>query len=877
VRRNRTFRLVALASVAALCGCGGGGSSSTPRPQPPDLSGVWAGSWQGVDPVLGPVTGLWEGNVAQGASNVSGSGTLTGDVDCMDGALSGMSNGTALTGTLNRTPCSLNSWQLTALSTADEAASGSWSQSNSNASGTFNGVRIARPGGPRIAFVSPAGGLPGTLVTIVGSAFDSTAAGNSLAFGNSIAVSALLSASATVLSARVPAGIVTAPVSLKTSAGSARSPRPFIFDVTSPAAIANTSVPVAAHPQAVAFSPDGRKLYVASQGSVTTDSLGYFSIPDVPASLRFNINCNADYSSTAVVCASDTMSSSYAFTDYGEQGSGAYNFGFNGLSGDVYLGDGSRCGTDNELFGVHSTAKVTLLDASNKALVTVPVDAFGNWAVPTTSYPTATQVLYRCEGATPITLPGTGTVYFQGTGAPAIGGMTATLNGNPVGTYLAEPTLGDGFPAEAEIYQMRSTDYLAFKGIDSRKSSCQYYKAIGAVQDCGSKGEFIGAISYRDWQRAVHIGPYAREGGVKAHATYVNKVDLNLTRVQDSVRYGTSSLATVVCNHLGPKVVTPNDVLNPSQASIDTAVGKAIAGEDLVACVAMDYQLNPGVNGNQKFVRFYIFGPSGELLPSVNLDGRGEKFMPGSCVSCHGGDHYAGHFPEDGAGSADFGGHMLPYDKGNFEFSDVDGLTDQQREKAIYHLNQNLLSVDPAPASPNPQVPGALTVAGQNLISGWYSNPLLPAHTLDQNYIPPDWQSFINSDTPYYAPIDSRFYRRVLARTCRTCHVNQIPHYNFDIPSVYIVNFNYYELYRSTCGSIDSSGDITQDLSRVLTMPNSAVTFNRYWLSIGTTDPAPGPYQNESTDLPQILEDFYGFGYCGSERHVPPNGPSIFF
>jgi len=40
------------------------------------------------------------------------------------------------------------------------------------------------------------------------------------------------------------------------------------------------------------------------------------------------------------------------------------------------------------------------------------------------------------------------------------------------------------------------------------------------------------------------------------------------------------------------------------------------------------------------FARFLIFGPNGDLLPSVNLDGNGEKFVPGACVACHGGRNY---------------------------------------------------------------------------------------------------------------------------------------------------------------------------------------------------------------------------------------------
>jgi YVTN family beta-propeller protein len=187
----------------------------------------------------------------------------------MDGAVSGAVSGKTFPGTLDRSPCGKNSWQLLALSTADETASGSWSQQGSNAQGTFTGQRIAKPGGPRIEFVSPPAGAPGTIVTIVGTSFDSTAANNAVYFGNSVPASEIVSSSATALSVRVPGQATTAPITISTPANKAQSPRAFSADVTSPAAMVSASVAIGSGPQSVAFSPDGRKLYVASRGSVT--------------------------------------------------------------------------------------------------------------------------------------------------------------------------------------------------------------------------------------------------------------------------------------------------------------------------------------------------------------------------------------------------------------------------------------------------------------------------------------------------------------------------------------------------------------------------------------------------------------------------------
>ncbi|MEY2920338.1 MAG: hypothetical protein RL261_1643 [Pseudomonadota bacterium] len=274
--KRHPARLVILIIVTAAmtaCGGGGGGGSSgggggQPPRTAPDLAGVWAGSWQGSDPALGVVTGTWDATLSQTPNGVTGAGYLLGDVDCMDGSVQGTAGKTDITGTLSRTPCQQNSWKLTALSTDSASATGSWTQSVSKAQGTFTGVRIAVPGGPRIRFLSPPAGAPDTIVTVVGSGFDPSRLNDSLFFSNGVPAG-LLAATDSVLYARVPGTTGTAPVVLRTPVNQALSPRPFSVDVTAPEALAGESTAVASGPQGIAFSPDGRKLYVASQGSVS--------------------------------------------------------------------------------------------------------------------------------------------------------------------------------------------------------------------------------------------------------------------------------------------------------------------------------------------------------------------------------------------------------------------------------------------------------------------------------------------------------------------------------------------------------------------------------------------------------------------------------
>ena len=175
-------RLVAAFLLLIAAGCGGG--NDAPPPEVPDLSGVWAGSWQGTEPGgLGPVSGTWEVEITQGESSASGPSELRGDIDCMPGQMQtdpGASG--AVTGTVARSPCASVTWMLTALSVAEGSASGSWSNSGTGGGGTLSGTRIARLDGPRVRFVNPPGAKPNAIVTVSGLRLSPLAALDGLAF-----------------------------------------------------------------------------------------------------------------------------------------------------------------------------------------------------------------------------------------------------------------------------------------------------------------------------------------------------------------------------------------------------------------------------------------------------------------------------------------------------------------------------------------------------------------------------------------------------------------------------------------------------------------------------------------------------------------------
>ena len=261
---NSLFKVVALLSVLILFSCGGREPiGSTP---PNDLSGVWAGTWSGTDPVFGPVSGNWETEINEFGYRFKASARLSGDVDCPDGEIAGAAGADFIaSGTITREPCKPNEWILTAVSLLDRSASGIWTQPDTAAQGTFTGSQIATPDGPRILFFKPPGGLPNSIITIVGTGFDPF---NTLNF-NAVLPTDFLTAQdpASTIIARVPTSATSGPILVTTPTGTAISPTSFNASVSSPIPALRHTLYTASSPEGVAFSPDGRHAFVANKGS----------------------------------------------------------------------------------------------------------------------------------------------------------------------------------------------------------------------------------------------------------------------------------------------------------------------------------------------------------------------------------------------------------------------------------------------------------------------------------------------------------------------------------------------------------------------------------------------------------------------------------
>lgn len=582
----------------------------------------------------------------------------------------------------------------------------------------------------------------------------------------------------------------------------------------------------------------GVTVQLSNGSSVVTDMKGQFFIPNVPEGAT-DVSYKTPDSLTFKKLRGITVDASKNIFPRSPTTADPYINGqvdFTGslqVAGSVRLADNAFCGIRDEFF-THSSApnlfrgpisgSAQLLDSSGNSLSeSFPINHYGDFLIirGPVDPNTKAKVRITCEDetfdSTELQLPASGPVtpplsITLPNSRPTITKMTVLQDGRDEGrpdlpkatTLLPEMALSPG-----------DDTFLTYKGIDTRKSACAYYRAIGAVQGCDANGFPTGAqLTLAQWRSKFNLSPFPNgspsnpvaSGGEEVRIQYINRSDLNLGRDMQAIKLADGSIAYNTCNYPGPQDVrdrlgTPKKIGDETQADIDLALDNARRGIGMVVCVAMDYSVIDGINNNQPFTKFYTFGPTGELLLSVSLDGTREKFMPGTCTNCHGGNAYGGQFPyteingELKTGHPDLQSHWQPFDLANLRFSSTLDL--QAAKTAIKELNFRMKLT----ALTTPRTRELIGVDGA---SGWYK-----AGGLDQD------ASFVPSQVRQQ---DKLFYPSIIQPSCQTCHAAQgtttesVPEKLDDVARI--------------CG-----GETTLTLNH--TMPNALVPFERFWLSNG--------------------------------------------
>ena len=263
--------------------------------------------------------------------------------------------------------------------------------------------------------------------------------------------------------------------------------------------------------------------------------------------------------------------------------------------------------------------------------------------------------------------------------------------------------------------------------------------------------------------------------GTQLTFVFGDKKDLGYGRRMNARRNADGTLAFFVENYL----IKNNGAYAYSTLNLDAAVVRDT--QWLVGVNAIEF--SPGPNGGAAFPKFYNFNAvTGQRAVFVDLDGRGDKAMPGPCISCHGGRGDA-LTPNDATGKPRFNlvqngasqargdvqAHMHPFELDAFDFSSSPGFTRAESEAPMKTVNTWILCTYPiAAASTAPEdacrravKPGEWQGTAADLIKSAYGGDGLPNAKFADTYVPASWVT----------AGQSTLYTEVVAPSCRTCHI----------------------------------------------------------------------------------------------------------
>ena len=188
----------------------------------------------------------------------------------------------------------------------------------------------------------------------------------------------------------------------------------------------------------------------------------------------------------------------------------------------------------------------------------------------------------------------------------------------------------------------------------------------------------------------------------------------------------------------------------------------------------------PDCAASVKFSKYFNFDPAtGQRQNMLDLDGRGQKAMPGVCISCHGGradpltpqSTYALVENSLSRKRGDVQARLQGFDVDSFEWSMTPGFTRADQESVLKIFNQWVLCSYPGGGSVtgtwgmcNRPLAGANEWQGTaaTLIQDWYGGSTMPNAQFSDAYLPAGW----NTGAP-----NVQLYRQVVAPFCRTCHL----------------------------------------------------------------------------------------------------------
>ena len=263
--------------------------------------------------------------------------------------------------------------------------------------------------------------------------------------------------------------------------------------------------------------------------------------------------------------------------------------------------------------------------------------------------------------------------------------------------------------------------------------------------------------------------------GTQVTAVFGDSRDLGFGRRMTARQNPDGTLAFFVENYL----VKTGAAYGFSPINLEAAIVRD--PKSLVYLAAIEF--SPGPAGGISFAKFFNFNVvTGVRDIMVDIDGRGDKAMPGPCLTCHGGRADA-LTPPDASGKPRFNllqnavsrtrgdtqGQLPPFEVDGFQFSTTPGYTRAEQEASFKTMNRMILCSYPLPAPSTfledacrrPALAGEWQGTVAALVKASYGGDGLPNPVYSDINVPASWT----------AAGQTALYTTVIAPACRQCHI----------------------------------------------------------------------------------------------------------
>ncbi len=269
-------------------------------------------------------------------------------------------------------------------------------------------------------------------------------------------------------------------------------------------------------------------------------------------------------------------------------------------------------------------------------------------------------------------------------------------------------------------------------------------------------------------------------GGQEFLAVFRDVRDLGYGRRMTGRRNADGSIAFFVENYNVSNVPGGYSQINAEAAVVRDPtwhVGTNAIEWSPAQCTAAD---PPDCSASVNFTKYFNFDPaSGQRQNSLNLDGRGQKSMPGICVNCHGGradpltpqSTFALVENSLSRKRGDVQARLQAFNVDSFEWATTPGFTRADQEAVLKTFNQWVLCSYPGggsvtgtwgtcnrPAAGFNEWQGAAAA----LIENGYGGAALPNAQFSDTHLPAGWNT---------GGTNVQLYRDVVVPYCRTCHL----------------------------------------------------------------------------------------------------------